>query len=57
MDEAMGVHWEQGKKELLTCSVVVTGHFLTGGKMCSELQTQLRVISVSYFVMPEYFVI
>lgn len=57
MDEAMGVHWERGKKELLACSVVVTGHFLTGGKMCSELQTQLRVISVSYFVMPEYFVI
>ena len=40
---AMGVHQEQGKSELGTDSVVVTGHFLAGVEMCPELQKQLRV--------------
>ena len=39
----MGVHQEQGKSELGTDSVVVTGHFLAGVEMCPELQKQLRV--------------
>lgn len=51
---SMGVHWEQGKSELGTDSMVVSGHFLAGVEMCPELQKQLGVwasLGIQFLIM------
>lgn len=57
-----GGYWSAlgtGKNVLVTDSVVVTGHFLAGVEMCSELQTAAKSLAVfghtaSDYVVPEH---